>query len=95
MIIFNINKDELYLNAISVKQDFRGKGISTILLNNTVAHCKEKGLNKISLFVEIENKKAFSIYKKFGFNVENTVNNLPFIKKADISGFYKMIKIIP
>lgn len=54
--------------AISVKKDYRGKGIGTELLKIILDKLAEKGFSQVSLSVQKENF-ALNMYKKSGFSV--------------------------
>ncbi len=56
-----------YASDLFVKKEFRGKGISSKLVEEALKWFKEKGLKHISLQTYCSNDKARSIYKKMGF----------------------------
>ena len=55
--------------------EFRGKGIGSRLMTQTLAHAKEFGLEKIELQVYTTNSAALALYKKFGFFEEGVVKH--------------------
>lgn len=51
--------------GVFIKEEFRGKNLSSYLLNDLLKNCKED----VYLTVDLENIIAYNIYKKFGFKV--------------------------
>lgn len=60
--------DETPSFAISLYEEYRGKGIGTELMKNMLKLLKDKGYNKTSLAVQ-KNNYAVKMYKKVGFKV--------------------------
>jgi len=58
--------------GMGVKHDYRGQGIGTKLLQATLTHAKNRGLERIELDVFASNTTAQALYTKFGFVVEGT-----------------------
>ncbi|MFR5682784.1 MAG: GNAT family N-acetyltransferase [Clostridia bacterium] len=54
--------------AISLYEEYRGKGIGTKLMKSMLAFLKEKGYRKISLSVQ-KNNYAVKMYKNVGFKI--------------------------
>jgi ribosomal-protein-alanine N-acetyltransferase len=84
-IEFKLNEFTASLFGISVKKEFRKKGIGKKLLNFFVDYCKKKGTKKISLIVKKNNFKAKNLYKSKGFIKAQELN-----KKIDGSTIEKM-----
>ena len=55
------------LNNIVVKKSYRGKGISTLLLENLIQIAKSNNCKQINLEVASTNIVAINLYKKFNF----------------------------
>lgn len=53
--------------GIVVKDKYQGKGLSKIIMDALLHKAKEKGIENIQLAVDNDNKKAISLYKKYGF----------------------------
>lgn len=53
--------------AISVRPEYRGMGIGTVLLFSLIKLAKENGCNAISLSVQADNTRAVRLYRKAGF----------------------------
>lgn len=58
------NSDILEITNVLIYESFRGKGYSKILMNH-IFNMKE--FTKILLEVNVYNKEAISLYKKYGF----------------------------
>ncbi len=57
----------VYLHHFGIKPIYQGKGLSKILLNESIAFAKSKGL-QIKLEVHKKNSMAIGLYKTGGFN---------------------------
>ena len=53
--------------GIMISRNYRGKGYSSILMNELHSIAKKVGSKKIRLTVFKENKKAISLYNKLGY----------------------------
>jgi len=60
--------DTADITNIVVKNSFRGRGISTLLLKNIIEIAKSNNCNTINLEVNINNQPAINLYQKLGFN---------------------------
>jgi len=66
--------DSMYLHRIVVNPDFKGQRLFGVILNWSVAHCREKGLRSVRMDTWAENPAIIEYYKSFGFkSVENYV----------------------
>lgn len=59
--------DEYYIDNLAVLPRFRGRGISRMLIEKAEKEGLNKGYNKISILADVNNEKAFNIYKKLGY----------------------------
>jgi len=57
----------IHLHHFGILPDYHGKGLSKILLKESLAFVKEKGY-QVKLEVHKENKRALNLYKKAGFD---------------------------
>jgi mycothiol synthase len=57
---------EIYV--LAVNPDYKGQGIGRDLTITGLNYLKYQGLNNVMLYVGIENKPAFKLYKSLGFN---------------------------
>lgn len=73
--------DKMFLSKLYVLKDYRGQGLSSLLLEKVYSRARECRLNKVYLTVNRNNKNSIDIYLKKGFKVVKE-------QKADIgSGF--------
>ena len=86
--------DGFFISNLAVFEEYRGKGIAVKLLERAEEMAIEKGLNKLSLVVEIDNSRAKRVYEKFGFQEVKKVVLPKKYNKYNLFGFYKMIKEI-
>jgi len=57
---------EIYV--LAVNPDCKGKGVGRDLTITGLNYLKYQGLNNVMLYVGVENKPAFNLYKSLGFN---------------------------
>jgi mycothiol synthase len=57
---------EIYV--LAVNPDYKGQGIGRDLTITGLNYLKYQGLNNVMLYVGVENKPAFKMYKSLGFN---------------------------
>lgn len=66
-------ENSLFLNALCVSEEFRGKGIGSELISLTKKKAREKGYDILSVIVFADNAKALHLYKRTGFEVVQKV----------------------
>ena len=68
-LLYNTDKttDDCYICNVHVLDNYRGNGYSVMLLNKAIEICKQNNLKTIYLHVNENNKRAVSVYRKFGF----------------------------
>lgn len=64
--------ENMEINYIYVKEEYRKKGIATELLNYMIT---TNNFNNITLEVNIKNLNAINLYKKFDFKIINIRKN--------------------
>lgn len=57
-----------HLGLIAVKPTEWGKGYGSKMMDFTIDYFRRHNIKKVGLYVETKNKRAISLYKKFGFN---------------------------
>lgn len=55
------------LNAVAIKEEFRGKNHSKRLMKAALKKTRENGCRKVVLLVRVNNRKAKSLYRSLGF----------------------------
>ena len=58
-----------YIYHTAVNDDYRGQGIGTILVENTMNALKEEGINKVALVAFCRNKIGNEFWENRGFTV--------------------------
>lgn len=71
IFLTNLKREDYYLAAVAVASDYRGKGIGTFILEKSLELAREKRSERVVLDVDIDNKGALKMYKRFGFKVFN------------------------
>jgi len=61
--------------GMAIDKQFRSSGLGSTLLREAVAWSRKKGFLRLELGVLSTNKKALSLYKKFGFQEEGVRKN--------------------
>jgi len=56
--------------GMGILKDYRGQGLGSRLLEETLSVAKVRGLERVELDVYASNTPAISLYKKFNFQVE-------------------------
>ncbi len=64
--------ENMEINYIYVKEEYRKKGVATELLNYMITN---NNFNNITLEVNIKNLNAINLYKKFDFKIINIRKN--------------------
>jgi len=65
----NALKPTCYVTNIYIQDHLRGVGAFELLFGAVEKFCKETGLRTISLDVSVQNERALSAYRKFGFDI--------------------------
>jgi putative acetyltransferase len=73
---------EYELAKMAVHEDYRGKGISKLLLNKCLEFARSKGAKRIMLYSNSQLKSALALYKSYGFR-DVSLENSPF-ETADV-----------
>lgn len=89
-----LKNDEMFIANLAVYDEFRGKGIGSRLLAVAEENANSNGYSKLSLFVEIDNEKAISLYQNQGFKIVSKKVFPKEYNKYHLYGLYKMVKSI-
>ncbi|KAL6980166.1 N-terminal methionine N(alpha)-acetyltransferase NatE [Sarracenia purpurea var. burkii] len=65
----------VYIMTLGVLAPYRGLGIGTMLLNHALDLCSKQNIGEIYLHVQTNNEDAINFYKKFGFEITDTIHN--------------------
>ncbi|MBA0610689.1 hypothetical protein Godav_011501 [Gossypium davidsonii] len=65
----------VYIMTLGVLAPYRGLGIGTRLLNHVLDLCSKQKIPEIYLHVQTNNEDAINFYKKFGFEITETIKN--------------------
>lgn len=69
------NEGKWFIKAVYVKPEHRGKGIANKLLENMLSALKSRNsIKEIELKVSAEQVAAVNLYKKYGFEIMDTVD---------------------
>lgn len=59
-----------YITSVSVRREWRGRGIASQLLERCIGYAKGRGFERIRLEVDQANTAAMKLYEKKGFIVD-------------------------
>ncbi|KAJ0032057.1 hypothetical protein Pint_12710 [Pistacia integerrima] len=65
----------VYIMTLGVLAPYRGLGIGTKLLNHVLDLCSKQNISEVYLHVQTNNEEAINFYKKFGFEITDTIQN--------------------
>lgn len=68
-IISKIVSDRLHITNLAIKEEYRRKGIASLLLSFVMDKISQKGLKGVFLEVRTSNTSAINLYQKFGFKI--------------------------
>jgi ribosomal protein S18 acetylase RimI-like enzyme len=61
--------DSSFISQLGVKEEFRGRGIGTALIQHQIELTRSLGLRKCTLDVAMTNPRAQALYERLGFKV--------------------------
>ena len=79
--------------GITVRDDYQGRGLGTVLTRHMIEIAREKGLKKVFLRVNTDNERAIHVYERMGYRVVGRVPGEVKYKGEYVDGLY-MIKDI-
>ncbi|OVA00521.1 GNAT domain [Macleaya cordata] len=65
----------VYIMTLGVLAPYRELGIGSKLLNHVIDLCSKQNISEIYLHVQTNNDDAINFYKKFGFEITETIQN--------------------
>lgn len=68
-IVARLYADELHVNNVAVRPEFRGKGIGSALLQTTLDQARKRGAKMAQLEVRAGNAEAQKLYQRCGFTI--------------------------
>lgn len=71
-LMYWTEKQLAYLDAIYLEEAFRGRGLGMESIQEFEKRVQESGIEKIRLYVFAHNKPAFKLYRKLGYEIEET-----------------------
>lgn len=67
------DEDEYYIDTLSVSSSYKGQGIGSALIRAAEERAKERGYDRIALAVVTDNKRAYSLYLRTGYEVDKDI----------------------
>ncbi|WP_165040485.1 GNAT family N-acetyltransferase [Dysgonomonas sp. ZJ709] len=69
----------LYMDDLYIRQQYRGKGLGTILINKAISFAKESDCNKLRWQVSNWNNHAIKFYESLGATIDDVEMNCDLI----------------
>ena len=79
--VYREPEEYIYLDDLSVTEEYRDKGIGTLLIHNAEAYAKDIGIKSIVFHVDKTNKAAFRLYDQLGYTIHKDEENRYLMKK--------------
>jgi ribosomal-protein-alanine N-acetyltransferase len=67
--------DEIHINNVAMRPQFRGLGLGSTLLRHVLAEARRLGARRATLEVRASNEGALRLYERLGFHVAATRRN--------------------
>lgn len=85
---------DYFINSLSIRKNYRNRGVGALVLNHAAEKAKGAGLNKMALMVAIDNQDARRFYENHGF--KTTALHLESNKRVPYlgPGVHRMVKIL-
>lgn len=64
------------LYSIAVEDNYKGRGVGSLLLKESINELKENSVSSIRLYVNVDNNIAIDLYTKYGFIVSDIKYNI-------------------
>lgn len=90
----NVKDDEVYIVALAIKKDYRGKGFAGKLMDEIFSKYSMENTKKVVLTVISNNDDAIHLYKKKGFKITNERYYGGITKKAGFTSVLRMEKML-
>ena len=74
-IVARLIADELHVNNVAVRIEFRERGIGSVLLQNTLTHARQRKAKIAQLEVRASNEAAQKLYQRCGFTISGSRRN--------------------
>ncbi|MCL2030955.1 MAG: GNAT family N-acetyltransferase [Oscillospiraceae bacterium] len=85
---YSIPGQRIYFSRLVVKEEYRGQGIGSVMIDFIVKQAAEMGYREISIGVDKKNTGALRLYQKKGFN------EIVFDGEDEDGPYYKLLKRI-
>jgi ribosomal-protein-alanine N-acetyltransferase len=71
-VVARPSENEIYIGPVGVHPEFRQRGLGKFLMITALNALKRQGVKKVNLEVDLENKAAYNLYSKLGFEELHT-----------------------
>jgi ribosomal protein S18 acetylase RimI-like enzyme len=84
--------DEFYISHVAVHPNYRRQGVAHELMGWAENLAKQKGMQKCSLVVDIDNAPAFALYQSLGYAAVETEETPKLEREFHTRGHRRMVK---
>jgi len=84
--------DEYFVAHLAVLPAFQGQGIGRALLLHAERAAREVAIGKVSLTVDLDNKRALSLYARSGYDIVGTARFPRLERQIGFRGYHRMVK---
>lgn len=74
-LVYSINEQSAYLDAIYLEELYRGKGLGKQILQELESQLLTRDIRTIRLYVFAHNEAAYTLYIKAGYSIENAYSD--------------------
>jgi ribosomal protein S18 acetylase RimI-like enzyme len=92
-VYFNKENNQWIIVGIYTRPEYRGKGLSTKVIEAIMEELKSRGVEKIMLMVNTKQQSAINIYHKLGFKDIDIIKDYP-MGDGQLHDEYVMEKIL-
>ncbi len=81
------------IGPVYVTPDAQGTGAADVMMSGVIDEAREDGVSLLTLFVDTENHRALSFYKRFGFEIEATHRGTVTIDGVSRDDYYCVLSL--
>jgi ribosomal protein S18 acetylase RimI-like enzyme len=87
-------EDEYFIAHVAVLPAFQGNGLGTRMLTHAEQAARESGFRKLSMTVDVENRRALALYSRMGFELIQTVEVPALRRRLGFEGIHRLRKLL-
>ena len=84
----------LYMDDLYIKEQYRGKGIGTLLINTVIKHAEKEKCDRLRWQVSEWNKPAISFYKSLGAKLNQQLAQTIHLQRLSLDQIFPFLKTV-